>query len=216
MAIVISQQFTLPNHRHTTTPQDGGALDATTDYSGAISNDDIASSANIAITKLDSTLEPLLASQSASNGSQSVTVNIPTAKKFYRVELVFEIASSNINDSYRIRFNSDSGNNYSYIEDTGDGTPSSSTADSGIRVNKPSSGTIGHIIMFVENIASGKIKGALIRQSVYSGSSSAPDISIRSACWNNTTSQITSITLVNTGGSGTLSSNTVINVWGHD
>jgi hypothetical protein len=141
-------------------------------------------------------------------------VTLSSAKKWLRIEVRIAGSSNNSNTA-RLRFNGDTGTNYTYARSDGVAAVTTGTTVDGIRVAQT---TITGPRYFTANVRNVSAEGKVVILEGASGSESAataPTINHVRGVWANTTAQITSVTL-NSGGSANLLSGTEISVWGSD
>ncbi|MDQ2978974.1 MAG: hypothetical protein M3R62_07120 [Acidobacteriota bacterium] len=139
---------------------------------------------------------------------------LSSAKKFLRIDA--RIAGYSASATARLRFNGDTGNNYSYARTDDDGGLNTGTAQSGIRVADTSITGPRYFTANVRNVsAQGKtviLEGASNSESA----ATAPTINHVRGVWGNTAAQITSVTLNSGTGGVNLLAGTEIWVWGSD
>ena len=154
-----------------------------------------------------------LASVELSTTNGTLDSGIFTAKKYLWVQVYLNATSA---VEQRMRFNSDSGSNYSFRFSSNGATDGTAINDSNMLVgnggiSKPSFTNI----FIINNSANEKLA---ISHNVYqnsTGAGTAPDRFEAVNKWANTSSQITSIQLFNASG-GVYQSGSMIKVWGHD
>ena len=138
-------------------------------------------------------------------------MNLSSAKKWLRIEA--RIAGYSSNSIARLRFNGDTGGNYSWSRSDGIAAVDTLTGDSGIRVAQTSITGSRYFTASVRNVSNqGKVvilEGASNSES----SGTAPTINHVRGVWGNTAAQITSVTL---NSNSNLTSGTEIWVWGSD
>ena len=142
-----------------------------------------------------------LAHVALSSAGDTISSGTITGKKNLKVILHLTSTGGNVNPS--LRFNSDSGSNYAIRDSDGGGTDDTQTSQTGIRLSQGSHG--GNDGVFCVNFeitnVSDKEKlciGHGIRMSA-TGAGNAPDRYEIVSKWANTSAQITSIDVVNSG-----------------
>lgn len=155
----------------------------------------------------------LLGSAILGANASDLTVSGLTAKKYLRIEV--RIAGYSANSTARLRFNDDTGANYSFRRQDNNSATSSGTAQSGISVAQASITGSNFFSADIRNLATQAKTVVLEGMSGSESASVAPTINRVRGVWGNTSSQITSIT-VNSGGSVNLLAGTEIIVWGSD
>ncbi len=147
-------------------------------------------------------------------GGDTLDSGTITAKKYLWVR-IHGIANGNF-DNCKIRFNADSGSNYSYRHNSNGTGDSANTSDSGINYVGTNGAEDHFVDMFIFN-KSDKEKLATIEQLRASdaGAGNNPARKELAGKWANTSAQITSVQAVN-GGSGDFASGSKIQIWGSD
>ncbi len=173
---------------------------------GTIVNADIASNAAISASKITGKPYEQLDTKVLGAPAASLTTNTFAAKKFLRVFI--RVPSLTISDNLWLRFNGDSGANYSSNRSTDQGAATANTGITEWRLEaSASTGDRVVIVDIFNQLATTKKgqhvmnKGAVIEEG--------------SGEWINTIAQITSITLLN-GGAGNLGTGSEITVLGMD
>lgn len=161
-----------------------------------------------------------LCSNSATANSQSVSCSSFTARKFLHIEVAIVQNTSGTSGVNGLRFNSDSGTNYAWRASTnggGDATSASATecrlfGNNAYAVNN---GGVQHLdIVNVSSLR--KIGYGLATSGMDTGSATIPG-RVESNCkWDNTSAQITTVTLSVVSGTSGFTSNTQLSIWGHD
>ena len=148
------------------------------------------------------------------SGGDTLDSGTITAKKYLWVR-IHGIANGNF-DNCKIRFNGDSGSNYSYRHNSNGAGDSANTSDSGINYVGTNGAEDHFVDMFIVN-NSDKEKLAHIEQLRASdaGASNNPARKELAGKWAKTDQQITSVQAVN-GGSGDFASGSTIQIWGSD
>jgi len=122
---------------------------------------------------------------------------------------VFISVPSSDNVILEIQFNGDTGTNYGYRLE--DGSGSGSSVD-GIQIERTPTTNGRYVIMDILNTSS-IVKAVILESNQYSGASAPFTVPVYGA-WNNTSSQITNITLKVASGSTNFASGTNIKVYG--
>ncbi len=155
----------------------------------------------------------LLGSGSLGSNGTDLTVNLSSAKKWLRIEARIAGYSSGGGIAL-LRFNGDTGSNYSFSRSDGVAAVTTGTSQSGIPVAQTSINGPRYFMANVRNVSNqGKVvilEGASNSESA----STAPTINHVRGIWANTSAQITSVRL--NGGGVNLLSGTEIWVWGSD
>ncbi|MGH3117542.1 MAG: hypothetical protein ACRDQ2_10625, partial [Gaiellales bacterium] len=140
--------------------------------------------------------------------------NLPLRK---HLQIRVRIAGYSGSSIARLRFNGDTGSNYSDKRQDDAGAPVANTTTSGIRLAAASlSGAHGIMVCDVINVAT-RAKSLIGEGHSSSESAAAAPVLHRSAgVWQNTTSQINSVTLNVGSGGGNLLAGTEIVVFGID
>jgi hypothetical protein len=137
-----------------------------------------------------------------------------TAKKWLRIEARIA-GNSGGTSTPKLRFNGDTGTNYSWARSDGVAAVTTGTAQDGIRVAQT---TITGPRYFTANVRNVSAQAKVVIVEGASGSESAgtaPTINHARGVWGNTSAQITSVTL-NSGSSDLLLAGTEMWVWGSD
>lgn len=132
--------------------------------------------------------------------ADTITVSSIPARKYLQIKMHL-IASGNI-DLDGIRFNGDSGNNYAYSKDVGDGA-ANATATSQSKIEVRASATTGNFIvnLDVTNLAAQPklLTGLAYINIAASGAGATIGVN---AIWGNTAAQISSISITNNESGG--------------
>lgn len=144
----------------------------------------------------------------------SVSVSI-TPKKYLKIIIFATAAGGTIN--YSLRFNGDTGNNYAARSSINGGADGTGTSLAFAPIAASASSAPKFTIADVINVANQE-KLILFRTSEVgtAGAGNLPDRTDGANKWSNTTSQITSVTLFQQGGTGELATGSQILVLGHD
>lgn len=154
----------------------------------------------------------LLDNVTASNASTSLNSNTFTAYKYIRFDIFIDTQTST--SAWRLRFNSDSGNNYGYRVSVNGGADTTASADSSLVLgNSWSSGEVSYTSIVCEDYITSENK---ICNAQYGSNDSTPDRYEGTLIWKNTANQITSSQIIRASGTGTLTTNTNMMVWGHN
>ena len=136
-----------------------------------------------------------------------------TPKKWLRIDV--RIAGYSGSSTASLRFNGDTGSNYSYARHDNNGPVNSGTSQTGIRVANSTITGPHYFTASVRNVSS-QAKVVILQGASGSESASlAPTINDVRGVWGNSSAQITSVTL-NNGGAVNLLAGTEISVWGSD
>ena len=153
-----------------------------------------------------------LASVQLGSAGDTLSSGTITAKKYLWVQY-YTKNSGNVET--KCRFNSDSGSNYAFRwnEDGGGDTAytSQTECDRWIFASKPSF----HNFFIVNNTSNEKLITGHVMSPNTAGAGTAPARAEFTSKWANTSSQITDITVNNTG-SGDMDTGSIIKVWGSD
>jgi hypothetical protein len=126
----------------------------------------------------------------------------------------FRLATGNL-DNEKLRFNNDSGSNYSYRHATNGASDSTNINDSGINFNGQTAAQNGFINIYVFNFASGEEKLAMnidCRENA-AGAGNCVNEQVSWGKWANTSSNITQIQLDN-GGTGDYDTDSFMTIYG--
>jgi len=143
-----------------------------------------------------------------------LTVPLSSAKRWLRIDV--RISGYTFAGVAKLRFNSDTGTNYSWARSDGVAAVSTNTLQDGIRVAVTA---IAGSRYFAANVRNVSTQGKVVILEGSSGSESAataPTINHVRGVWGNTTAQITSVTLNSGSATNLLLSGTEIWVWGSD
>ena len=157
----------------------------------------------------------LLASATASGSSVTLDSGTFTAKKYLMVQCYGTTGGSNM-DNIGYRVNSDSGSTYARRVSHNGGSDSTSTSQSYIRFGAGSAAANDIFVntFIINKSDKEKLFISHCNRNRSTGSGSAPDRFENSSKWANTSSQITSIQLINDANNWTTDS--IIKVWGFD
>jgi len=115
-----------------------------------------------------------------------------------------------------MRCNGDSGSNYRWRAESNGGADTTSTGDTGVDMVIPSTTGAAFIIVDINNFAAGSAKAVIAKCNWFYTGATAPDKVVVFGVWTNTANQITSLSFVNTGGSGNWPTGTEWWVFGSD
>lgn len=138
-------------------------------------------------------------------------MTLSSAKRWLRIEA--RIAAYSGGSIAKLRFNGDTGSNYAFARSDGNANVTSAAPTDGIRVAQ---GAITASRYFTANVRNVSSQGKVVILEGLSGSESAatvPTINHVRGVWDNTSAQITSVTL-NSGSGVNLLAGTEIWVWG--
>lgn len=148
------------------------------------------------------------------SNANSITVNI-TAKKYLKIIIYAIAAGGTVN--YSLRFNGDTGNNYAARSSANGGADGTGTSLAFAPIAASVSSAPKFTIADVINVANQeKLISFRTSEAGTAGAGNAPDRAEGTDKWSNTTSQITSVTLFQQGGTGGLATGSQILVLGHD
>tara|TARA_R110000751_G_scaffold235210_1_gene336647 strand:- start:711 stop:1760 length:1050 start_codon:yes stop_codon:yes gene_type:complete len=154
-----------------------------------------------------------LASVDLSGGAaSSLDSGTILAKKYLWVQMLMEQSADS---DYPLRFNSDSGANYTYTYRTNGGTEFNHTSRTGMYVRSTTANLPVFVNMFIVNTSANE--KLIIEHDIKSNTAGAGNGPLRTeqvGKWANTSAQITSVQLHS--GSGNLASKTIMKIWGSD
>ena len=155
-----------------------------------------------------------LASVELGTSGDTIDSGTITAKKYLWVQCFTKATGGTATAS--IRYNSDSGSNYSF-RDSDNGSESTSINESRAGYFNAGSGTTNQFgnAFIVNNSANEKLSIVHNINQNAAGAGTAPSRRDTVAKWNNTSSQITSIQVVNTA-AGSFDTGSILKVWGSD
>lgn len=137
-----------------------------------------------------------------------------TAKKYLRIIVHAIDTGGTIGIS--VRFNNDTGNNYSYRNSSNGGADGVAGSASSAFIGAPVTARPAHVDAFVTNIAAQeKLISFVAVNNGGAGAASAPDRLEGAAKWANTSAQITRVDVIN-GGTGDFAIGSEVVVLGHD
>lgn len=167
----------------------GGQITTENIIDGEIINDDISSSANISLDKLNNVAYKVLADVTLASAGVTLDSGTITAKTHLRV-IVLSTGHA-VAGSWSMRFNGDTGANYNYSVSENGGAASLNAAATSIPLAASALTDLGHATVDIINLASFK-KSVLGLQmtEVYCRTIGAQ--------WENTSNQITQITITAT------------------
>jgi hypothetical protein len=140
-----------------------------------------------------------------------LVVNLSGARKWLRVEA--RIAGYSTPGVARLRFNGDTGSNYSYARTDDAGALNTGTSQDGIRVARTVTAGPRYFTVNIRNVAA-QSKVVILEGTSGESALEAPVINHVRGVWGNTAGQITSLT-VNSGSAGNLLlSGSEVSVWG--
>jgi hypothetical protein len=138
-------------------------------------------------------------------------VTLSSAKRWLRIDV--RIAGYSGGGIAKLRFNSDTGTNYAFARSDGNANVTSTTSTDGIRVAQTSTTASRYFTANVRNVSSQGKAVILEGSSASESAGTAPTINHVRGVWDNTSTQITSVTL-NSGSGVLLLAGTEIWVWG--
>ncbi|MFN0006764.1 MAG: DNRLRE domain-containing protein [Planctomycetota bacterium] len=150
---------------------------------------------------------------SASLGANAANLTVSGLAPKRRLLIEARIAGYSVADVAMIRFNADTGSNYSFVRQDNNSAVTSGTFQSGIRVAQLAATGPRHLTALVRNVVN-QAKVVILEGA--SGSESAatvPRINHVRGVWGNTSVQINSVTL---NSANILLAGTEISVWGSD
>jgi hypothetical protein len=154
----------------------------------------------------------LLGTGSLGANATDLTVTLSSAKKWLRIEL--RIAGYTGTAIALLRFNGDTGTNYSFARSDGIAAVTTGTSQNGVPVAQTAIAGTRYSTVTVRNVATQSKVLILEGSSGSESATSAPTINHVRGVWANTTDQITSVTL--NGGGVNLKTGTEISIWGSD
>ena len=156
-----------------------------------------------------------LASVDLSGGdASSLSTSTITAKKYLWVQFFVEVGTTN--DDVYVRFNSDTGSNYSWRRSIDGGSDSTNTSNTSIdpEGSLQTSQPMFANMFIINNSGNEKLVIGNTTRSNTAGAGNAPTRREWAAKWANTSNAITEVSL--TAQSGNLKSKTIMKVWGSD
>jgi hypothetical protein len=154
-----------------------------------------------------------LGSDTGDGSSVDLTVSGITAKKYLWIQLY---ADPDASWTPRLRFNSDTGSNYSDRYSIDGGTDGSDLSSTGAYTGFGGSLPQFQNIFMINNSSRQKFGIAHMIYQDTAGAGTAPRRVENSFKWTNTSSQITTIAFDSLGGTPNLSTDSYLKVWGHD
>ena len=152
-----------------------------------------------------------LASVELGSAGDTIDSGTISAKKYLWVQCAYKASGTVVAN---IRYNSDSGSNYSF-RDNDNGSESTSINESRAGYMGAGSGSTTQFgnAFIINNSANEKLSIVHTINQNAAGAGTAPSRREHVAKWNNTSSQITSIQMVNTAG-GSFDTGSIMKVWG--
>lgn len=142
------------------------------------------------------------------------------ARTYLHISIIYVSGSGGTAMTPAYQFNSDTGANYSWRNSNNGGADTTNTGVTSCTIrgaNSIASNGGGIIILGIENVSAlRKIVRGNEGTGMDSSSATAPSKNDNTCKWDNTASQITTITLTTTGGTNTYTTGTQISVWGHN
>jgi hypothetical protein len=141
-----------------------------------------------------------------------------TPKKYLRIYVSIHATGGTVENAFRL--NGDSGNNYAVRISTNGGADSTSVSQNRASLAGAFAYTFAGGILDVVNIATNEKNITVQRFGNFTGTpssaASAPDRAELLVKWANSSNQISSIEIVNVGGTGNFAANSSVIVLGHD
>jgi len=151
----------------------------------------------------------------ASGSPSTLDTNTFTAKKYLWIQMFTDNNGAGYAD-WRIRFNSDTGSNYSMRQSSNGGTDGTFTSLGYFGSYIQSTGNTFWNAFIINNQSNEKL---VLGHTMGNDTAGATDAGNRiefAAKWANTSSQITQMNIYRDSGTGTFGDNTIIKVWGAD
>lgn len=171
---------------------------------GSITNADMASNV----------IQVQLASVAATNGATSIDSGAITAKRF--LWIVAHIATQTSTSTWGLTFNSDTGANYSYRGSANNGADATGVSQAAFSSAESIAAGFGLLIVEMSSNVAGLRKVGRYAMIESVAATSAPDRNDGALNWDNTAAQITSVQLVRIAGTGTLTTNARLAVYGRN
>lgn len=148
----------------------------------------------------------------AAGGETSLACTLSTTPQYFHFNAVF---SSSSTDTWVLRFNGDGGNNYAQRSSTNGAADATVTSISSLASVTVATNQIYHQFFHCDNAASGIEKFCEgLRTTTANGAANAPNRVEFVSKWADTASDITTVDLVRTAGTGTLNAGSYIIVYG--
>lgn len=155
----------------------------------------------------------LLANDTATNALTTFTSSTFTGTKYIHIQIRLDTQTSS--SAWGLRFNGDSGSNYGYRISFNGATDTAQTSQTSVVIgNSWATGENSYNNIFCANPFSGTEQK--ICDITYTSTDATPDRAEGGFVWTNTSNQITSVTVVRISGTGTLTTSSQIQVWGHN
>lgn len=146
------------------------------------------------------------------SAGDTITINSIPARRFLMV--LFDLPSGGTTIVPRVRFNNDTGNNYSWRMETDGAADSTAVSQAFLGIASSTTGNVTGFLYITNVAALGKSVKFLATR--WNGSAAnAPGRDEGSGGWGNTTNQITRIDVIN-GGAGDFAIGSSVVVLGHD
>ena len=155
-----------------------------------------------------------LCRDTASSGDTSMGCTLSSNTKFIHIEIIADVQTSSWTASYR--FNSDTDTDYDYRISSNGGADSTSTNVAQCRLGTIGSGTESYSTIDVSNPASGEQKLGISEFGDFNGVDTAPNRAESVCVYEDTGQLISSVNFIRESGTGTLTSNSLMVVYGHD
>ena len=156
--------------------------------------------------------EQLASVELSSSGDTLSSVTI-TAKKYLWVQSFTKGTGGATRSSYTM--NSDGGNNYGYRYSVDDATDATGSGQGNLYFNSNTTGNTLTNSFIINNSANEKLVISHTVKATSTGASTAPSREENVGKWSNTSAQITSIQMLNSG-AGSFDTGSIIKVWGSD
>lgn len=145
----------------------------------------------------------------------TITISSITARKYLMIICSLYATGGTVNAF--VRFNNDSGANYSRRSSDNGGADSTTVSQTGIASDAGTIAVGTLILMHVYNVAAQeKIATIAAMNQGTAGAANAPNRTERAGKWANTSSAITRVDVVNTAGTGDYAAGSEVVVLGHD